>query len=320
MPPSPTADRLPPPEPSAIERTARRIASATDVGIDEARRRLRQEHEDVGSNVREELARRGIVPHVWSDALAAFYETTDAFFYELVVWNRSTEKARQREWILRCLKRRFPAVRTVLMYGDGLGYDGVFLRRAGYTVTCFEVSPRYRAFAAEVFADAGVSVEWVDRADLLRGRVFDAIVCLDVLEHVPAPPRLVEELVELLAPEGVLVVHAPFWHVTPDARTHLAANRRYSGDIRCLYSPAGLLPIDARMMWNPIVLARRQTARRTRDWLGVGRVLIGRLILTVARWFPLPFDVVGRRMLQRDALRNGAQPAEPLPLAAGASR
>jgi SAM-dependent methyltransferase len=303
VPPSAPAGRALPPMQIEIERLARRIAAVTEVEVAEALRRLRHEHEDVGSNVREDLARRRIVPHVWSDALAHFYETTDAFFYELVVWNRSTEKTRQREWILDRFRRRFPHVRTVLMYGDGLGFDGVFLRRAGYTVTCFEVSPLYREFAEHVFADAGVSVEWIDREELLQGRTFDAIVCLDVLEHVPDPPQLTARLVDLLAPEGMLVVHAPFWHVTADSQTHLRTNRRYSGDICHLYSSVGLVPVDAHWMWNPIVLARAQAARHTRDWLGSSRVMVGRLILLLARWIPLPFDMVGRWMLQRDAIR-----------------
>lgn len=287
-----------------LEHVAGRIAGVTGIDVGDAVRRLRREHEDVGSTVREALAARGITPHVWSDALADFYGTTDAFFYELVVWNGSTEKAIQREWILRFLRERAGRTATVLMYGDGLGFDGIFLRRAGYSVTCFEVSPRYRAFAEAAFADAGVSVEWLDREESLRGRTFDAIVCLDVLEHVPDPPRLVATLTALLAPDGILIVHAPFWHVTRDASTHLAANRCFSGDVRRLYSPSGLVPIDARWMWNPIAFTRRSGRGAVRTWAGVARVLVGAVVLRFARWLPYPFDVVGRWLLQGDALRR----------------
>lgn len=297
-----------------------RIATATGVNPAEVRRRLDQEYMDTGGSVRRELAARGITPYVWSDALVAFYESTDAFFYELVVWNRSSEKNRQREWIRNFLARHAPAAKTVLCYGDGLGFDGAFLSQSGYRVTCFEVSARYRSFAEDAFTQAGVDVEWIDDECGITGRTFDVVVCLDVLEHVPDPPGLVARLATLMADTGLLFVHAPFWLVDEATQTHLAANRTYSGDTHRLYAPSRLRPIDACWMWNPLVLGRCSAAV-----CGIGlaarvRVLTGKWLLMLARLLPQPFTTGCRWMFHNDTKRILAYEAGIKPRIADATR
>ena len=279
---------------------AGRISTALGVPREEARERLVEEYVSLGTNVRRDLTRHRIPPHTWSDGLVRFYESTDAFFYELCAWNSTTEKRRQRSWIVEHLSHRSPKPLSILTYGDGLGFDGVEFTLAGHAVTCFEISPRYRGFAERLAHDHGISIEWLDREEDLVGRRFDAIVCLDVLEHVPDPPRLVRQLAELLAPEGELIVHAPFWLVDGGTTTHLTANRTYSGDIARLYAPAGLVPVDSRWMWNPLVLARTQTGRPRPPV----RVALAGLLLRLARVVPLPFTLVVRFLLGRDLGRR----------------
>lgn len=43
---------------------------------------------------------------------------------------------------------------------------------------------------------------------------FDAIMCIEVLEHIPAPVDALRELARLLKPGGVLLVTAPFCSLT----------------------------------------------------------------------------------------------------------
>lgn len=275
---------------------AGRISTALGISREEARGRLAEEYVSLGTNVRRDLARQGIPSHTWSDGLVRFYESTDAFFYELCAWNSTNEKQRQRSWIVEHLSRRTPKPLSILTYGDGLGFDGVEFTLAGHAVTCFEISPRYRGFAERLAQDHGVSIEWLDREEDLVGRRFDAIVCLDVLEHVPDPPGLVRQLAELLASNGELIVHAPFWLVDRGTTTHLTANRTYSGDIARLYAPAGLVPVDSRWMWNPLVLTRKE-AGLPRPPV---RVALAGLLLRLARVVPLPFTLIVRSLLGRD--------------------
>jgi SAM-dependent methyltransferase len=94
-----------------------------------------------------------------------------------------------------------------------------------------------------------------DPREIERG-AFDAALCLDVLEHVPDPGDIVEQLAGCLRPRGRLIVSAPFYLVSPRWATHLESNRRYSGNAR-LYTRRGLTLVDGRLGWDPAVFARR---------------------------------------------------------------
>ena len=53
---------------------------------------------------------------------------------------------------------------------------------------------------------------------------FDAIICIEVLEHLPEPIRAIKELSRLLKPNGILIITAPFASLT-----HYAPFHFYSG-------------------------------------------------------------------------------------------
>jgi SAM-dependent methyltransferase len=51
---------------------------------------------------------------------------------------------------------------------------------------------------------------------------FDAVLCTEVLEHLPDPVRAIEEMARLLRPGGVFIITAPFWSLTHFAPYHYA--------------------------------------------------------------------------------------------------
>ena len=51
---------------------------------------------------------------------------------------------------------------------------------------------------------------------------FDAVLCIEVLEHVPDPVKAVHELSRLLAPGGRLILTAPFYSFTHFAPYHFS--------------------------------------------------------------------------------------------------
>jgi len=59
---------------------------------------------------------------------------------------------------------------------------------------------------------------------------FDAIMCIEVIEHIPYPVEALRELTRLLRPGGLLVLTAPFCSLT-----HLAPYFYYSGYSRYFY-------------------------------------------------------------------------------------
>ena len=51
---------------------------------------------------------------------------------------------------------------------------------------------------------------------------FDAVLCTEVLEHVPDPIRALDEMARLLRPGGIFIITAPFWSLTHFAPYHYA--------------------------------------------------------------------------------------------------
>jgi len=285
------------------------IANLTGCPADEVCRRLVAEHRSLGENVRRGLAAAGLPLHAWSDGLPAFYERSDAFLYETTVWNRCGSKCQLRRWIAEFLRTELPHGGRVLCYGDGLGYDSLYLAQAGHDVTYDEVSARCRQFASAVIARDGVRVRGLASPQPLTPESFDAIVCLDVLEHVPDPPELVRRLASLLRRGGTLVVHAPFFYVSPAVGTHLRSNLRYSGDWRRLYAPQQLVPVAGAFFWNPVVLRKGVPAPRPAvPW----RVRLGGWLLSIARVWAMPHILVCEHLLSRGDRRELARRAAAL--------
>ena len=266
------------------DRLVELISIATQESASEIRRRLQSEYTALGSSVRHALQQKAISPYQWSEAMEVFYEQTDAFLYETIVWNLTHAKCEMRVWIGDYLKKRTPG-QSVLSFGDGLGFDSMFLADQGHDVTYFEVSQPCSKFAEAIFSDAKLAVDIVTDPTKLSTLKFDTIVCLDVLEHVPDPGSLVEWLQTMLKPEGRLIVSAPFFLVNATVQTHLSSNRKYSGDYQQLYRSRGLNPVAGRLFHNPLVL--QQDAEMPIPF----QVRLGSLLLKVGRWWSFPFDV-----------------------------
>ncbi len=289
------------------------ISGLTDRPVAEVRERLLAEEHQIGTNVNAAMRQFQIEPYLWTDDLVRFYEQTDAFLYELVVWNRNANKIAIRQWMHGVLGR-MPAISLdVLTYGDGIGCDSLYLTQAGHRVTYCDLGELSRRFAQELFAVAGMPFESRHDLDALPAESYDAIVCLDVLEHVPEPANLVEKLARCLKPGGILIVSAPFFAVGAEFPTHLASNVKHSGSLARLYGRFGLKLVDGRPFHDPLVLSKAPIiyAAGTSGWWRRAMVHAGGMILRGARYWSWPHRRIGR-MLQRRGYRymtDGLQPA-----------
>jgi|GEM_PF-2967191 len=232
------------------------IADVTGTDVVSVRERLRREHLYHPHNVPEAFGSKGIEPYTWSQGLLDFYEETDSFIYELVVWNRSQLKCAMRNWMLCALRRYQMPKGRVLFCGDGIGIDSFFFAQAGYDVVFYEVSQYGQQMAQRLFNDYNVKVQIADTLETCEAESFDVIFSLDVLEHIPTPPTAVQELSKLLRPGGFLVLSAPFFAIHPQWPTHLKSNRKYSGRTAWLEKAGQMKLIDGCTFGNPFVFQK----------------------------------------------------------------
>ncbi len=289
------------------------IASLTARPVEEVCQRLHAEEHQIGSNVNVAMQRMGITPHHWSAELVRFYEQTDAFIYELIAWNRNANKVAIRQWLNEVLARLPGFSQNVLTYGDGIGCDSLYLTQAGHRVTYCDLGELSERFAQALFAAAGLPFESHRDLGALPAGAYNAIVCLDVLEHVPDPASLVEQLARCLKPGGILIVSAPFFAVGTEFPTHLASNMHHSGSLSKLYGRFGLQLVDGRPFHDPLVLSKSPVVYAPGAWGWWRRTAVraGGLVLTAARYWSWPHRRIGR-MLQRRGYRyytEGLQPA-----------
>ena len=271
----------------------------------EVEERFDNEQQELGWNVRQELARWQLAPHVWNDRLVEFYQHTDAFLFETICWNRTVAKHKIRSWIGQFMRRSCADTARVLTFGDGLGIDSLFLSQAGYAVDYFEVSDKCVRFANSLAERSNCPLNVLDHKDKIPLGAYEAVLCLDVLEHVPNPCELVRELTEYLKPGGFLIVHAPFWFIDSSVATHLASNRKFSGDLRELYQSAGLKVVDASFLWSPIVLEKTKDNASPNKMPHLKQITLqfSRALLILARYWNWPL-VMAARQTVRNRLKS----------------
>lgn len=99
----------------------------------------------------------------------------------------------------------------ILDIGCGSGYAVTrFLGKMGDHVIGIDMYPPSVAYAEKHFGCAGLRFLCMDAQELsTAGEVFDVVVLADVLEHLDDPFSVLKMAVDLLAPDGKLLVTVP---------------------------------------------------------------------------------------------------------------
>ena len=109
-------------------------------------------------------------------------------------------------WLETIIRYRTPPA-SVLELGSAHGGFVGLLQLAGYRATGLELSPWLVNFARETFGvpmlTGPIEQQTVEPASL------DVIAMMDVIEHLPNPVQTIKRCVELLKPDGLLVIQTP---------------------------------------------------------------------------------------------------------------
>jgi SAM-dependent methyltransferase len=101
--------------------------------------------------------------------------------------------------------------RRVLDFGSGEGYGTAALASRAASVTGVDIDPEAVAHARTKYETVlNVSFEAItdNRLPYSDGS-FDVITCFEVIEHVPDPNAVIEEIARLLSTDGVLLISTP---------------------------------------------------------------------------------------------------------------
>lgn len=113
--------------------------------------------------------------------------------------------------------------KTVLEAGCGLGYFTYALRRGGYDILGLDISREAVEKARQAYGDLYVA-ESVESYASSANKKFDAIVMVEVIEHLEDPLTTLESAARLLSPGGAIVLTTP-------NRTYYGHDKPWSTDL-----------------------------------------------------------------------------------------
>ena len=116
-------------------------------------------------------------------------------------------------FITETLKDTLPKGSIVLDVGCGNGVISRSLGELGYNVFGIDVSEKAVAKATQLNTFPNVNFKVLSAEQLVaEGKLYDAVVCSEVLEHLNQPETLLKTLRQSLTPQGILIVTVPNGH------------------------------------------------------------------------------------------------------------
>ena len=131
----------------------------------------------------------------------------------------------------------------VLDLACGVGYGSAILKLAGAgQVTGVDLSDQAVAYAREHYAAPGVSFVCSEGAAFTPAGLFDVVVSLETIEHVPDARGFVAQLTRFVAPGGVLIGSVPTT-LSSDVNPHHLHDFS-AGEFRAMFASNGLTLVD----------------------------------------------------------------------------
>lgn len=263
---------------------AEEIVAFTGLSELEVYQRLCRELNETGWNVRKECQRFGVTSHVFTPEMVEFYRESNGFIFETLV--ESQNRDRKKKWfqIIRflfgvCNNR--PEDVTVLLYGDSVGSDSIFLKQLGFKVTYHDYESLCSDFA--VFRFRKRNLEISKKSQHKGDKTYDFVICMEVAEHVPYPDQLVTELKSLMRPLiGFCIFSEAFSLLTDNYPTHLRENIAYAGRTDEMFQEVGLYPVWQDRHRKPVVYGFSRHLYLTADGIRLGPIdRLGKKLLDV---------------------------------------
>ena len=110
-------------------------------------------------------------------------------------------------------RKNIPLASRVLDYGCGCGYGSYILAQGGHEVVGCDVDQESIQFSIENYHHPNAC--FIRTEDLSYEKAFDAIVLLEVLEHLEEPETILKRILRKLRKEGTFIISTPDQDVRP---------------------------------------------------------------------------------------------------------
>ena len=157
------------------------------------------------------------------EEITRFYQTTDAYLYDLAVVHHTYERKQWRRTAAKLLVEA--GVKSLLDYGGGCGYDSVFFAGLGFNCVLYDASPNNVSLALLRAEEARVSIA---ASTSLPDRQFDGVYCTEVLEHLPDPLAELATMAKRVVPGGVVLLTHSFDLLGDSHPSHLARHKGFA--------------------------------------------------------------------------------------------
>jgi SAM-dependent methyltransferase len=214
---------------------------------------------ETGTTVRQAAEEFGVTPHVYNEKMRRFYSETDAFVFELTVGHmRKACKEIDRRVI--DAVHEFSSGNRVLCLGDGIGTDSLRFALDSFEVTYFEFEGSSSQFAKHRFARSSAleDTHLVHELENIPLGTHDVVVCREVLEHVPSPLQVIEDIWCYLDSGGVAVITESFSRIEKRFPTHIEDNQKYAGKTKKLFVDEGFELLKSYPGGRPVVFRKTQ--------------------------------------------------------------
>lgn len=262
------------PEILSQDRVIDSIAVATNSTRDLIKEKVNAEQQKSGGTVNKDMKIFNVVPYQPSPQMDELYRSGHGFVIEAAANCNDSTRIKTAAFILvrLCTERtRLGRNLKILVVGDGIGVDSIRLASAGFdvdymkcmnsepSVTSKVVAENFSKFQNSKLISAG-TLRILDRNEIEAG-TYDAVISLEVIEHVQSPQDFLYFMQQQLMAGGVLFLSDDFPCIKDYSQTHLLSNERLSGLVPLMAAQCGLSfqGFCQNPLYKPYVFQRSDT-------------------------------------------------------------
>lgn len=198
---------------------------------------IKLEVEQPGAAVLRDIRAYDVIPYAMSSQMDDLYKYGMGLAIELASTYSDEGRLQMAAFILcALLEKRATAGRPlrILALGDGIASDTVRLAAAGLAIDYIDYDKSNMARIAELniaAARAASKGEFNVRVIEQVDNKYDAVVCLEVIEHVPSPLEFADAISGYLEEDGLLFMSECFNGIEARWPTHLLSNEKFAGKL-----------------------------------------------------------------------------------------